>query len=158
CSAGRRCGYGRNFGVGLDGEVFEGYMTKIGMTTATALWFTASLACTNSPASPTATVAASESTTSDAHAERVTANTQPVAEFLASGPISVEDEVDVAAQRDGMVAKIICEPGTFVKKGQLLAALDDRQISADLEAARAKTRSTENDLKNWQAEAKVLDV
>jgi RND family efflux transporter MFP subunit len=39
-----------------------------------------------------------------------------------------------------------------------LAALDDRQISADLEAARAKTRSTENDLKNWEAEAKVLEV
>jgi RND family efflux transporter MFP subunit len=28
---------------------------------------------------------------------------------------------------------------------------------ADLEAARAKTRSTEDDLKNWEAEAKVFD-
>jgi RND family efflux transporter MFP subunit len=53
---------------------------------------------------------------------------------------------------------VLAEPGTQVRKGQLLAELDDRQLSADLEAARAKTRSTENDLKNWEAEAKVLDV
>jgi len=81
-----------------------------------------------------------------------------VPEFLASGPIIVEDEVDVAAQRDGVVSKIMAEPGAPVKKGQRLAMLDDRQISADLEAARAKTRSTENDLKNWEAEAKVLEA
>jgi HlyD family secretion protein len=79
------------------------------------------------------------------------------AEFLASGPIVVENQVDVAAQRDGVIAKVLAEPGTQVKKGQLLAVLDDRQVMADLEAARAKTRSTEDDLKNWEAEAKVLD-
>jgi HlyD family secretion protein len=78
-------------------------------------------------------------------------------EFLASGPIVVENQVDVAAQRDGVIAKVLAEPGTLVKRGQLLATLDERQVSADLEAARAKTRSTEDDLKNWEAEAKVLD-
>jgi membrane fusion protein (multidrug efflux system) len=77
--------------------------------------------------------------------------------FLASGPIIVEDQVDVAAQREGIVTQIMAEPGTPVKKGQLLAMLDDRQISADLDAARAKTRSTEADLRNWEAEAKVLE-
>src|SRR6266496_4766891 len=92
-----------------------------------------------------------------ARVEPSTANTPSVPEFLASGPIIVEDEVDVAAQRDGVVSKIMAEPGAPVKKGQRLAMLDDRQISADLEAARAKTRSTENDLKNWEAEAKVLE-
>jgi membrane fusion protein, multidrug efflux system len=138
--------------------IFEGYMTKIGMTTAIALWLTAGIACTSSPASPPVTVAASESATPAAHAESSTASTPSLPEFLASGPIIVENEVDVAAQRDGVVAKITCEPGTPVRKGQLLAALDDRQISADLEAARAKTRSTENDLKNWEAEAKVLEA
>src|SRR5260370_263472 len=78
-------------------------------------------------------------------------------EFLASGPIVVEDQVDVTAQRDGMVTRVLAEPGTAVKKGQLVAKLDDRQIFADLEGARAKHRSTEDDLKNWEAEAKVLD-
>jgi RND family efflux transporter MFP subunit len=77
---------------------------------------------------------------------------------VASGPIIVEDQVDVAAQREGVITKVLADAGTRVKKGQLLAALDDRQITADLEAARAKTRSTQNDLKNWEAEAMVLDV
>jgi RND family efflux transporter MFP subunit len=41
--------------------------------------------------------------------------------------------------------------------GQLLARLDDRQISADLDAAAAKTRSIQANLKNWEAETKVLE-
>ena len=69
----------------------------------------------------------------------------------------VENQVDVAAQREGIVVQILVEPGTRVRKGQLLAKLDDRQIVADLEAARAKTASTEADLNNWKAEAKVLE-
>jgi RND family efflux transporter MFP subunit len=116
-----------------------------------------SAACSSSPAAPTTTVSASENTSLPEHpAAPPTAAHEP--EFLASGPIVVEDQVDVAAQRDGVIAKVLAEPGTSVKKGQLLARLDDRQISADLEAARAKTRSTEADLKNWEAEAKVLDA
>ncbi|HEX6804491.1 MAG TPA: efflux RND transporter periplasmic adaptor subunit [Terriglobales bacterium] len=119
----------------------------------------AAVACTNSPASPPATVSAAETSSQPSHAAQPPSSSPPqAAEFLASGPIIVEDQVDVAAQRDGVVAKVTAEPGTPVKKGQLLAALDDRQISADLEAARAKTRSTEDDLKNWQAEAKVLEA
>lgn len=114
-------------------------------------------ACSSSPAAPTTTVSPSESTSLPEHAAAPpTAVHEP--EFLASGPIVVEDQVDVAAQRDGVIAKVLVEPGTSVKKGQLLATLDDRQISADLEAARAKTRSTEADLKNWEAEAKVLEA
>jgi RND family efflux transporter MFP subunit len=77
--------------------------------------------------------------------------------FLASGPIVVENQVDVAAQREGVVARIMAEPGTRVKRGQILGTLDDRQINADLEAARAKTRSIEADKKNWESEAKVLE-
>ncbi len=42
-------------------------------------------------------------------------------------------------------------------KASLLACLDDRQISADLDAASAKTRSIQANLKNWQAETKVLE-
>jgi RND family efflux transporter MFP subunit len=78
--------------------------------------------------------------------------------YIASGPIVVENQVDVAAQREGVVVQILVEPGNRVTRGQLLAKLDDRQVSADLEAARAKTASTEADLNNWKAEAKVLDA
>jgi RND family efflux transporter MFP subunit len=124
-----------------------------------SLGIAASIACTTSPATPPVTVSAAETSLQPSHtAPDPSSNLSRASEFLASGPIIVEDQVDVAAQRDGVVAKIMAEPGTPVKKGQLLAALDDRQISADLEAARAKTRSTEDDMKNWQAEAKVLEA
>lgn len=81
----------------------------------------------------------------------------PTADYTASGPIVVENQVDVAAQRGGVVVEIFVEPGTLVHKGQLLAKLDDRQVTADLEGARAKTASTEADLNNWKSEAKVLE-
>ena len=55
-----------------------------------------------------------------------------VHEFVASGPIIVENQVDVTAQRDGLLSIVLAEPGTPVKKGQLLATLDDRQVTADL--------------------------
>ena len=112
-------------------------------------------ACSSSPAAPAVTVSAAEP--APAAPSSTTKTSSTAGDFLASGPIIVEDQVDVAAQRDGVVERVLAEPGTPVKKGQLLAALDDRQISSDLEAARAKTRSTEADLKNWEAEAKVLD-
>lgn len=114
------------------------------------------VACTSSPAAPPSTVSAAEPATTAAPVNS-TAIAQEK-EFLASGPIIVENQVDVAAQRDGVIAKVLVDVDTPVKKGELLAMLDDRQISADLDAARAKTRSTANDLKNWEAEAKVLDV
>ncbi len=78
--------------------------------------------------------------------------------FIASGPLIVEHQVDVAAQRDGVVAQVQAEPGLAVREGQLLAHLDDRQIMADLEGARARTRGAAADLKNWEAESKVLEA
>ncbi len=121
-----------------------------------ALFMAACIACSSSPTAPGVTVATAEAATTTPNAMKASTPVNAT-EFLASGPIVVEDQVDVAAQRDGMVTRVLAEPGTPVKKGQLLAKLDDRQISADLEGARAKTRSTEDDLKNWEAEAKVLD-
>jgi RND family efflux transporter MFP subunit len=76
--------------------------------------------------------------------------------FTASGPLIVEHQVEITAQREGVVSKLFIDAGQRVKAGTLLAQLDDRQVNANLEAARAKTRSIENDLKNWQAEAEVM--
>jgi RND family efflux transporter MFP subunit len=73
-----------------------------------------------------------------------------------SGPIIVEHEVELTAQRDGLIQKIYVDAPARVKAGTLLAELDGRQIQANLAAARAKTRSIEADLKNWEAEAEVL--
>jgi len=78
--------------------------------------------------------------------------------FTVSGPLTVEHQLDVLAQRDGVIAELRSEAGVHVRAGDLLAQLDDRQLTADLEAARAKTRSTEADLRNWEAEAKVMQA
>jgi len=78
--------------------------------------------------------------------------------FVASGPLVVENQVDLAAERAGLVAKIMAEPGTRVKKGQLLALLDDRQISAERDAAAAKSRSIDANIRNFQAEVQVLQA
>jgi len=100
----------------------------------------AAVAANSMPASPAPTTAASA----------------PEGAWVVSGPLVVENQVDVGAQREGVVVKVLAEPGVRVKSGQVLAMLDDRQVAADLEGARAKSRSIEADLKNWQAEAEVL--
>jgi membrane fusion protein, multidrug efflux system len=79
-------------------------------------------------------------------------------ELVVSGPIIVEHEVDLTAQRDGVVAKIFYDVPTRVKAGTLLAQFDDRQIQTQLESARAKSRSVEADLNNWKAERKVMQA
>jgi membrane fusion protein (multidrug efflux system) len=83
---------------------------------------------------------------------------QTAKSFVASGPIVVENQVDVAALREGVVTAILAQPGTSVRKGQVLAKLDDRQIAADLEAAAARVRALEANLENWHAETRVLQA
>jgi RND family efflux transporter MFP subunit len=78
--------------------------------------------------------------------------------LVVTGPLIVEHQVDVSAQRDGVVVSISSEAGARVKTGTALAQLDDRQLSANLEATRSKTRSIAADLKNWEAEARMLEA
>jgi membrane fusion protein, multidrug efflux system len=76
--------------------------------------------------------------------------------LIVSGPIIVEHQVEITAQRDGVLAQIFFDAPARVKVGTILARLDDRQIAANLEAARAKSRSIAADLRNWESEAEVL--
>lgn len=103
------------------------------------------------------------STVSAAAAGPKPASTQPAPQaepaelYQASGPLVVENQVDVAAQREGVVAKILVDVGTRVRKGQLLAHLDDRQLMADRDAAKAKADGTRADYQHWQAELKMRE-
>lgn len=78
--------------------------------------------------------------------------------YLASGPLVVENQVDVAAQRQGIVARVLADVGAPVRKGQLLAQLDDRQLAANRDAAVAKAKSVEQDEKNWETEIKIVEA
>lgn len=90
--------------------------------------------------------------------------TQPAARpersdaYQASGPLVVENQVDVAAQREGVVAKIQVDVGTFVHKGQLLAQMDDRQLAAQHDAMVAKAAAVEQDAQNWETEIKLVET
>jgi RND family efflux transporter MFP subunit len=78
--------------------------------------------------------------------------------FVASGPIIVENQVDVLAQREGVVAQTLVDTSAPVRKGQVLARLDDRQLQAEREAAMARMRSIEYDQKNWEAKVRMDEV
>ena len=120
---------------------------------AALVWSILALGCRDNP---TVADAAPVSPSPDpTNAPPLPAKPEPL---IVSGPLIVEHQVDVTAQRDGIVAQLSAEPGQKVKAGDPLAHLDDRQLSADLEAARAKTRAIEADLKNWQAEGKVAQA
>jgi membrane fusion protein, multidrug efflux system len=101
---------------------------------------------TNAAPAPTPIIAAKPTPVADV----------PDTGLIVSGPIIVEHQVDVTAQRDGVLAKIFFDAPARVKAGTVLAQMDDRQIAANLEAARAKSRSIADDLNNWKAEAEVL--
>jgi RND family efflux transporter MFP subunit len=79
-------------------------------------------------------------------------------EFLASGPLIVENQLDVASQREGIIARLYVDTGRAVRQGDLLATIDDRQFRADRDAAEAKLHAIEADVKNWEAEVKVLQA
>jgi RND family efflux transporter MFP subunit len=112
--------------------------------------------CQNGATSVT-TAAAAPGPSKPAAGEPISA--APVEEaFSASGPIVVENQVDLAAQREGVIAELLADTGRQVRKGDLLAKLDDRQIQADRDAARDQLASIEADLKNWQATVKMAEI
>ena len=58
--------------------------------------------------------------------------------LMVTGPLIVEHQVDITAQRDGIVSRISAEAGTHVASGTVLAQLDDRQLTSNLEALARK--------------------
>jgi membrane fusion protein (multidrug efflux system) len=57
-----------------------------------------------------------------------------------------------------VVAAIAVEAGTAVHKGQLLATIDDRQLTAERDAAAAKVKAIAADGKNWEAAQKMAEL
>lgn len=69
--------------------------------------------------------------------------------------LSVEHEVDVLAQIDGVVEEIIADQGAQVAKGAVLARLDDRDLQAKLDRAKADLEAQQSDVKFNEAELKA---
>jgi len=69
--------------------------------------------------------------------------------------LSVEHQVDVPTQTDGVVADIIKDEGSHVKAGEVLARLNDTTIVAELEKAQADLRIAKNNVSYQEAELKA---
>src|SRR6202167_172090 len=69
--------------------------------------------------------------------------------------LSVEHQVDVATERDGVVVSIAQDEGSTVKKGDVLGQLDDRTLQIELIKARDDLQVAQNNVKYKQAELKA---
>lgn len=100
------------------------------------------------------TVAAATATPSTAPAPTRQPDARPE-DLVTTGPVMMEQQIDVVALRAGVVTSLAADVDSAVSKGQTIAQLDDRQVTADRDAARFRMQSLESDLKNWQAEVDV---
>jgi len=66
--------------------------------------------------------------------------------------LSVEHQVDISTQIDGVVVSVAKDEGSDVKTGDILGQLDDRSLQLDLVKARDDLQVSENNVKYKQAE------
>jgi RND family efflux transporter MFP subunit len=69
--------------------------------------------------------------------------------------LTVEHQVDIAAQRDGVVTAISKDEGSAVKTGEILGQLDDRSLQMELIKANDDLQVEDNNRKYKEAELKA---
>jgi len=69
--------------------------------------------------------------------------------------LSVEHQLDLATERDGVVVSVTRDEGSEVKKGDVLAQLDDRTLQIQLAKARDDLQVALNNVKYKQSEVKA---
>jgi RND family efflux transporter MFP subunit len=79
-------------------------------------------------------------------------------EYTTSGPLVVEQQANVSAERDGRVTTVKVDLGDHVHRGEVLALLDDRALQADYSAKEAHLKSLEAMLREWQAEQRGCEA
>jgi RND family efflux transporter MFP subunit len=75
--------------------------------------------------------------------------------FTTTGPLVVDQQADVLAERDGRIVDVVVEIADHVTKGQVLARLDSRELQASRAAAASKVESLKAEVREWQAEQEV---
>ena len=78
--------------------------------------------------------------------------------FTTTGPLVAERQADVAVERDGRVAEVAAQIGDRVRRGQVLALLDDRALRAALDSQKAKVASLEAQVGEWESEQKTEEA
>ncbi len=69
--------------------------------------------------------------------------------------LSVEHQVDVASERDGVVVSVAEDEGSTVKAGEILGQLDDRALQFEMVKARDDLQVAQNNVKYKEAELKA---
>lgn len=69
--------------------------------------------------------------------------------------LTVEHQVDLSSQRDGVVTSLLKDEGNVVNTGDILGHLDDRTLQQELIKARDDLKVTENNLQYKAAELKA---
>lgn len=75
--------------------------------------------------------------------------------FTTTGPLVVDQQANVAAERDGQVVAVRVQIADHVSKGQTLALLDSRELEAARDAAAAKVTALKAEVREWKAEQDV---
>ena len=74
--------------------------------------------------------------------------------FTTVGPLVVEQQADVVAERDGRITSVSVEIGDHVRRGDVLALLDDRALQAARAEKAARIDSLSAQVQSWEAEQK----
>ncbi len=124
-----------------------------GVIVVCAGWFGLA-GCKSQPAAAAPAVVAAAPTPAPA-VERTEPKETDAAHFTTTGPLVAEQQSDVAAERDGRVVSIAVEIGDHVKRGEVLAMLDERALRTAVDSQMARIASLRAQIREWQSEEKM---
>ena len=76
--------------------------------------------------------------------EVATVARRPIASYLEThGTLEAENDVDLVARTAGPIVELNAEEGMSVRRGQVLARIDDREIRAQLDVSKVRLEETE---------------
>jgi RND family efflux transporter MFP subunit len=118
-------------------------------------------ACSDAPIDSSPQAAAAPMSGAAPTTQPITASTEPT-HFVQSAStggvlsvLSVEHQVDVASERDGIVVSIAKDEGSVVNKGEVLGQLDDRTLQIERIKANDDLLVAQNNVKYKEAELKA---
>ena len=110
--------------------------------------------CSNSPVASTPNPAPSSAASPPAASAPASSNRANVTGDILS-VLSVEHQVDVSAQRDGVIVSLAVDEGKSVKAGDVLGQIDDRNVQMEIIKARDDLQVAQNNVKYKEAELKA---
>jgi RND family efflux transporter MFP subunit len=146
--------------MAMSSRTSRGTIWAVGSVTAT-LALLSFAGCDNHPAVQASAAPASSSSFPAASATPPSASLSLSADpktFTTTGPLVAEQQADIAVERDGRVAQVAVQIGDRVRRGQLLALLDDRALRAAVDSQKAKVVSLQAQVREWESEQKTEEA